>query len=993
MGVLGDDSRADLEEPMELPRPQVRGARGLRLRLGNGHGRRTGRGTTPLWVSHSEVCPSVRNLYGCFLLKRRLGLIAAPVNGFEFRHKGVEHAFSFVPFIMVRNCKFQAITSNGVDLAQFRCFKVSMFTHGVCLYFGVHEKEHSPSAEEKRAAWVLDISRAVRLVTQSLFPSFQIAVRPLANAPHTRRRIMAGYLAHHDDTSTTSVLYCELQPQQGEQGRLVMYDNENCQDSLSEVILSPRTVCTEKIGISCTCFTVDQHLFSARTIAERKLWLRALSNIKVKLQNGAPEPDDEGLRQYRVAILEHARTTGCNDSQAVMDALLQRHVRKAEFPEMPFGYNQDGFFAAPMQPDTQRPRSKHLHRAKRKLAKNSSAPSADLPEDGEAVGNFGAIITEGLQRFEEHYRPLGLARDEEWAKLAHSLRQPLPLAFRLKSPDAVPELQRFREELREGCTTARSRFVPAPRFFGFSQAVSLGCDAKTLRQEQWEAPGSALGRLARWLAESQAKGLVSRQEVVSTVPVALLEVQPGHVVLDMCAAPGSKTLQAVQALEADGSTAPSGALVANELCAPRARVLARRCASSMVAVVQHKAQVFPGPAVYDRIICDVPCSGDGTMRKHPEKWRTWSPQLGRQLHARQLQIALRAAALLKPGGVMSYSTCSFNPLENEAVVAALLERTHGALELQAAPQLSGLPVRPGLSTWTVEDLAGVPKRERRRFRCSMWPPAASKFPLERCVRCLPFLANTGGFFVALLKKVKPWPGAPQAAASAPGASGLGEFLEMPPEVAVAQFLDGFTGAEVLRMQKAEGITEITEPGATTRQLVAQDLSESSKWRWLRRGHRKLFHCSDTLVSVLSTPRPRALALVSAGLCAFSRPRASATWRVTAAGGELLQLRREANAAAKRKVLEGHLCASCGQRRLGASFSRKMLTRPPAKRRCAECVGQKAAAKAAHGSPAKQPDMAGAGDAPVEAESEASSPAHEVYSDPTVVSWRGTVTAI
>ncbi|CAJ1423356.1 unnamed protein product [Effrenium voratum] len=492
----------------------------------------------------------------------------------------------------------------------------------------------------------------------------------------------------------------------------------------------------------------------------------------------------------------------------------------------------------------------HLHRAKRKLAKNSSAPSADLPEDGEAVGNFGAIITEGLQRFEEHYRPLGLARDEEWAKLAHSLRQPLPLAFRLKSPDAVPELQRFREELREGCTTARSRFVPAPRFFGFSQAVSLGCDAKTLRQEQWEAPGSALGRLARWLAESQAKGLVSRQEVVSTVPVALLEVQPGHV--------------------------------------PR-----------------------------------------------------------------------------------SYSTCSFNPLENEAVVAALLERTHGALELhlprQAAPQLSGLPVRPGLSTWTVEDLAGVPKRERRRFRCSMWPPAASKFPLERCVRCLPFLANTGGFFVALLKKVKPWPGAPQAAASAPGASGLGEFLEMPPEVAVAQFLDGFTGAEVLRMQKAEGITEITEPGATTRQLVAQDLSESSKWRWLRRGHRKLFHCSDTLVSVLSTPRPRALALVSAGLCAFSRPRASATWRVTAAGGELLQLRREANAAAKRKVLEGHLCASCGQRRLGASFSRKMLTRPPAKRRCAECVGQKAAAKAAHGSPAKQPDMAGAGDAPVEAE--------------------------
>merc|ERR1711879_236667 len=93
------------------------------------------------------------------------------------------------------------------------------------------------------------------------------------------------------------------------------------------------------------------HLFSARTIAERKLWLRALSNIKVKLQHGAPEADEEALRHYRVAILEHARTTGCNDSQAVMDALLRRHVKQVEFPEMPFGYNQDGFFAEPLQPD------------------------------------------------------------------------------------------------------------------------------------------------------------------------------------------------------------------------------------------------------------------------------------------------------------------------------------------------------------------------------------------------------------------------------------------------------------------------------------------------------------------------------------------------------------------------------------------------------------------------------------------------------------------
>ena len=211
------------------------------------------------------------------------------------------------------------------------------------------------------------------------------------------------------------------------------------------------------------------------------------------------------------------------------------------------------------------------------------------------------------------------------------------------------------QELKDGCTTARGRFVPAPRMFPFSKTTSLGCDAKTLRQEQQENPKSALSRLGLWLAKCSAEGSVSRQEVVSTVPVAMLGIERGHVVLDLCAAPGSKTLQALE-------LAGDGAVIANELSASRACVLARRCSSqpaaAAVAVVQHKAQLFPTPALYDRIICDVPCSGDGTMRKHPEKWRNWSPHLGRELHSRQLQIALRAMALLKVGGLMTFGFMS-----------------------------------------------------------------------------------------------------------------------------------------------------------------------------------------------------------------------------------------------------------------------------------------------------------------------------------------------
>ena len=72
---------------------------------------------------------------------------------------------------------------------------------------------------------------------------------------------------------------------------------------------------------------------------------------------------------------------------------------------------------------------------------------------------------------------------------------------------------------------------------------------------------------------------------------------------------------------------------------------------------------------YDRILCDVPCSGDGTIRKASDIWRRWSPISGNGIHALQLRIALQSATLLKVGGRMVYSTCSFNPVEDEAVVA------------------------------------------------------------------------------------------------------------------------------------------------------------------------------------------------------------------------------------------------------------------------------------------------------------------------------------
>ena len=87
---------------------------------------------------------------------------------------------------------------------------------------------------------------------------------------------------------------------------------------------------------------------------------------------------------------------------------------------------------------------------------------------------------------------------------------------------------------------------------------------------------------------------------------------------------------------------------------------------------------------YDRILCDVPCSSDAAIRKIPQKWANWNTKDGQSLHPLQLQILRRGIELLKVGGLISYSTCSLNPIENESVVAAALKEYKGKIRLVKA---------------------------------------------------------------------------------------------------------------------------------------------------------------------------------------------------------------------------------------------------------------------------------------------------------------------
>eukprot|EP01052_Picozoa_sp_SAG31_P005348 SAG31_NODE_234_length_19701_cov_16.835068_6_plen_600_part_00 len=193
---------------------------------------------------------------------------------------------------------------------------------------------------------------------------------------------------------------------------------------------------------------------------------------------------------------------------------------------------------------------------------------------------------------------------------------------------------------------------------------------------------------------------------------------------------------------------------------------------------------------YSHVLCDVPCSGDGTLRKNRGLWRKWRVHEGMTLHYLQLRILRRAVMLLGAGGHLVYSTCSMNPIEDEAVVAAALE-VFGSdfLEVQVLPEwMLALRCGDGLTDWGVpaindfdsdQGVGGSKRRLYHRFEevpesekrvdgsrgkkgrgmiCrTMFPPHDKNITdqLKRCGRVLPSsAANSGGFFVCILKRLR-----------------------------------------------------------------------------------------------------------------------------------------------------------------------------------------------------------------------------------------------
>jgi len=187
------------------------------------------------------------------------------------------------------------------------------------------------------------------------------------------------------------------------------------------------------------------------------------------------------------------------------------------------------------------------------------------------------------------------------------------------------------------------------------------------------------------------------QEITSMMPIIALDVKSGDILLDLCAAPGSKTTQSAAMMKNQGS------IIANDVSVGRISILSanlERCGVTNTVIIRHNgveicAKLRKMRWQVDKILVDAPCSGEGNIRSSPRTLLEWSEGLLKSLSGKQKRLAESVIDVLKPGGEMIYSTCTYAPEENELVVQHLLDNYDVKILEVKLP----LKTRPGLLEW------------------------------------------------------------------------------------------------------------------------------------------------------------------------------------------------------------------------------------------------------------------------------------------------------
>lgn len=295
---------------------------------------------------------------------------------------------------------------------------------------------------------------------------------------------------------------------------------------------------------------------------------------------------------------------------------------------------------------------------------------------------------------------------ERWDAIVQTFASPKPTTFRVNPFKTTPEAVR-------GELTSR----------GFRlERVAWYPDAFIVRG----------GRL-RELQETACyrSGAIYVQSLSSMVPPLVLDPRPGETVLDLAAAPGSKTTQMSCLMRGEGR------LVANDN--NRVRFFKLRANVLQQAARNVELSLRPGELfghrqaeAFDRVLADVPCSAEGRFDvREPKSYRYWKPAKIREMVRAQKQLLASGIGALRPGGILVYSTCTFAPEENEGVIHWALERFGDLLALEPIP-LSFPNVTGGLAEW-----------EGARFHPS----------LRHARRLLP-TQDMEGFFIARLRRAR-----------------------------------------------------------------------------------------------------------------------------------------------------------------------------------------------------------------------------------------------
>ena len=220
-------------------------------------------------------------------------------------------------------------------------------------------------------------------------------------------------------------------------------------------------------------------------------------------------------------------------------------------------------------------------------------------------------------------------------------------------------------------------------------------------------------------------GLYYLQEPSAMTPANRLSPEPGDYVLDLCAAPGGKATELGAKLNGEGL------LLANDISNSRAKALLKNLELMGIPNIYVTSETSEKlakilPEFFDKILVDAPCSGEGMFRKEEALAKDWTPEKSQELSEIQKELVLQAADMLRPGGLLLYSTCTFAPAEDEQTVAYLLEN------------------RPDMELAEMENYEefsqGVPE----------W--GNDNPELTKCIRIFPHKMNGEGHFLALFHK-------------------------------------------------------------------------------------------------------------------------------------------------------------------------------------------------------------------------------------------------